>query len=214
MRRITRAIRGDGGQALIEFAFVAPLLLVLLFAVFDIASALNYWNDETNLANVVARYTTVIGSSNTAPPCSVGGTSYLSGADPNFYGYVKCEAGADSNTLAGAVGVCVTDETYTAAGDTGTEWSQNDAVKITVMYPYNFLNFLSGVVGKTHVTLTSSATMMLEDPMTGSSLVNAATDDSSETTEAYLANTDSDTNNPAVNGATASEYNGGCANVS
>jgi len=212
-------MRGDGGQALIEFAFVAPLLLVLLFAVFDVASALNYWNDETNLANVVARYTTIIGSSNAAPPCSVGGTSYLSGADPNVYGYVKCEATADSSTLANAVGVCVTDDTYQAAGDSGTDWSQNDAVKITVMYPYNFLSFLSRVVGKSHITLTSSATMMLEDPVVGSAttgtpLTNAAADDSTETTEAYLANTDSDTNNPAVSGGTVSEYNGGCANVS
>lgn len=202
-------MRGDEGQALIEFAFVAPLLLIILFAIFDVASALNYWNDETNLANVVARYATIIGSTDTPPSCAFpDGTDYTT-IDDTVYEYVKCQAAADSATLSNSVGVCVTDETYKADGGTGTEWAQQDAIKITILYPYKFLNFLSGVIGTSHITLTSSSTMMLEDPVAGSS---SGSGTGTPTSVTWLTTGNTDSRNPAD--TTSSLYNGGCSNVS
>ena len=47
------------GVALIEFALVLPLLLLLVLGVIDFGKAFNYKNDETHLANQAARYAAV-----------------------------------------------------------------------------------------------------------------------------------------------------------
>lgn len=174
MRKRLSLIRGQHGQALIEFALVAPLLLLILFAIFDVASALNDLNDETNLANVAARYASVAPAN--APACSCSNTNWCSGGVAvDLYGYVACEAQTDSGSLANGIGVCVSDL------GPGTSYAAGDAVKVTVYYPYNFLNFISGVVGKQSITLSSSATMMME---------------SSGSSASWLSGTDTDTNNP------------------
>ena len=53
------AIRDESGTALVEFAFVLPLLLVLVLGIADFGRAFNYWIDSTHLANVAARYAAV-----------------------------------------------------------------------------------------------------------------------------------------------------------
>jgi Flp pilus assembly protein TadG len=47
------------GTALVEFALVLPLLLAILFGIAQFGLAINSMNDETHLANEVARYATV-----------------------------------------------------------------------------------------------------------------------------------------------------------
>lgn len=49
----------DSGAALIEFALVLPLLLLLVFGIVDFGRAINYWIDETHLANEAARFAAV-----------------------------------------------------------------------------------------------------------------------------------------------------------
>jgi len=49
----------ERGVALVEFALVLPLLLLLLLGMIDVGKAVNYWNDETHLANETARYAAV-----------------------------------------------------------------------------------------------------------------------------------------------------------
>ena len=41
----------ERGVALVEFALVAPILLVLLFGMLDFGRVFNYWIDATHLAN-------------------------------------------------------------------------------------------------------------------------------------------------------------------
>src|SRR6266566_9303773 len=53
------SLRNERGTALVEFALVLPLLLVLLLGMIDVGKAVNYWNDETHLANEAARYAAV-----------------------------------------------------------------------------------------------------------------------------------------------------------
>ena len=118
---------------------MAPLLLLILFAIFDVGSALNDLNDETNLANVAARYASVAPAD--APTCTCSNTNWCSGGVAvDLYGYVACEAQTDSGSLASGIGVCVSDL------GPGTSYAAGDAVKVTVYYPYNFLSFISGVV--------------------------------------------------------------------
>jgi Flp pilus assembly protein TadG len=50
---------GESGQALVEFALVLPILLLLVVGVAKFGLALNSANDETHLANEVARYASV-----------------------------------------------------------------------------------------------------------------------------------------------------------
>jgi Flp pilus assembly protein TadG len=52
-------LEGEKGTALIEFALVLPLLLLVLFGILDFGRALNYWNDQTHLASEAARYAAV-----------------------------------------------------------------------------------------------------------------------------------------------------------
>lgn len=49
----------ERGQALVELAFVIPVLLLVLFAIAQFGLALNTANDQTHLANEVARYAVV-----------------------------------------------------------------------------------------------------------------------------------------------------------
>jgi Flp pilus assembly protein TadG len=49
----------ERGAALVEFALVVPVLLMVLFGIVQFGLALNSQNDETHLANEVARYATV-----------------------------------------------------------------------------------------------------------------------------------------------------------
>jgi hypothetical protein len=52
-------MEADHGQALVELALVLPVLLMLVFGIVQFALALNSANDETHLANEVARYAAV-----------------------------------------------------------------------------------------------------------------------------------------------------------
>src|SRR3954451_25174078 len=45
----------ERGVALVEFVLVLPLVLLLLLGMIDVGKAVNYWNDETHLANEAAR---------------------------------------------------------------------------------------------------------------------------------------------------------------
>ena len=54
-RRGRGRFASERGVALIEFALVLPFLLLVVFGMVDLGKAVNYWNDETHLANQAAR---------------------------------------------------------------------------------------------------------------------------------------------------------------
>jgi Flp pilus assembly protein TadG len=56
---LRRSIRNDRGVALVEFALVLPLFLLLLVGMLDFGKAFTYWIDETHLANEAARFAAV-----------------------------------------------------------------------------------------------------------------------------------------------------------
>lgn len=59
MQKATNRIRRDDGQALVEFAMVLPLLLVVLFGCLEFGRLMNYWLNENRLANELARAASV-----------------------------------------------------------------------------------------------------------------------------------------------------------
>jgi hypothetical protein len=59
MTRTRQQLGDDAGVAMVEFALIVPILLVVLFGMVDFGRAFNYWNNETHLANQAARYAAV-----------------------------------------------------------------------------------------------------------------------------------------------------------
>jgi Flp pilus assembly protein TadG len=138
---------GETGQALVEFALVLPLLLVILFGILDFAKAFNYWIDETHLANEAARWATV----NNNPGAGAGQTlqAYtLSQADTN-----ELRNGGTS-TLPSRAQVCVSYPNGTS--------NVGDPVKVQVSVTYNWMPFIGSKIGLTNVNLSASSTMRLE----------------------------------------------------
>lgn len=71
MRR-RRDADGDVGQALVEFALIIPVLLILIVGLFDVARAVEQENTLAYAARYGARYAIVHGSTSSSPigPCS------------------------------------------------------------------------------------------------------------------------------------------------
>ena len=143
-------LRDESGVALVEFALVLPLLLLLLFGMLDFGKAFNYWIDETHLANETARWAAV----NNLP----GGTDLCA--------YAKSQAdtpelrsGGTSSIPGSGAAVSVT---YPVNGATGTSGQVGDPVQVTVSVSYHWLPFIGTHLGAPSVTIQGTSTMRLE----------------------------------------------------
>jgi Flp pilus assembly protein TadG len=142
--------RHEDGVALVEFALVAPLLLVILFGMLDFGRTFNYWIDATHLANEGARWAVV-----NKNPASSG----------SLQNYVQEQADTDelrnggSSAVPDALEVCITFPNGATVGN---------PVRVTASVTYNWLPFLSeqALGGLTSTTVSSSSTMRLEAPPT------------------------------------------------
>ena len=134
------------GVALVEFALVAPLLLVILFGMLDFGRTFNYWIDATHLANEGARWAVV-----NKNPASSG----------TLQDYIQQQADTDelrnggSSAVPSALEVCITFPNGATVGN---------PVQVTASLTYNWLPFLSdqALGGLTSTTVSSSSTMRLE----------------------------------------------------
>jgi hypothetical protein len=137
LRRALRRCRDERGVALTEMALVLPLLLLLILGMIDFGKAINYWIDNTHLANEGARLAVV----NSNP----GGTTRL-----QDYLVGQTVSAEQRGGLAG--GVQGTQRTAHHAnvyicyynGTTGTRISSGtpavgDTVEIIVQYSYDWL---------------------------------------------------------------------------
>jgi Flp pilus assembly protein TadG len=143
---------GERGQALIEFALVLPLVLLLVFGVIDVGRAVNYWNDTTHMANEAARYAAV----NNCPGCGA----------QTINDYVKNQAGSDELKSGGGsiatpgVSVCIFFPN--AGGTLPATVAVGEPVGVVVSAKYNWLQFLLSKFGSAQSTLTGKSTMRLE----------------------------------------------------
>lgn len=147
-RGAATALRREDGVAMVEFALVLPILLLLMLGMLEFGRALNYWIDGNHLANVAARWAAVDrnpGSGSTIQE------SILSQANTSELR----EGGSTSVPDAAKVEICFPD----GSADVG------DPVKATVSVDYSWMPFLN--LGAATTTLKSSATMRLEQPPSG-----------------------------------------------
>ena len=139
-----RRPRSERGVALVEFALVLPLLLLLLFAMLDFGKAYNYWIDETHLANEGARWAVV----NKNPG---GGT---------LQNYIQQQAdtpelrNGSTSSVPSPLQVCISFPNGTA--------NVGDPVHVSVSATYNWLPFIGSRIGVAQTTISGSATMRLE----------------------------------------------------
>jgi Flp pilus assembly protein TadG len=136
-------VKQESGQAVVEFAIVASLLLLLVVGIAQFGLALNTTNDETQLAGVAARYAAV-----NLNPTTTG---------QSFPAWVKAQA--DTGPLAHGSTVCVSFPSGTS--------NVGDPVQVTVSenfawQPLNGLSALTGGALPASTKLQGSATMRLE----------------------------------------------------
>jgi Flp pilus assembly protein TadG len=154
-----RQLRDESGQALIEFAIVVPVILLIVVGILYFGRFLNYTIDATHLANIAVRFAAV----NADPACAAG-------TPPNSCGttlanYVKSQAdpgefSSGSSDVTAPVKVCIT-------APSGSEGTQGSPVQATVTATFHFGPFLN-----IPIPVSETATMMLEQTPDSSIITN------------------------------------------
>ena len=156
MRRRIKSLRAENGQALVEFAFVIPLVLLFLFAIIDFGLAVNQQNADTNIANVAVREAAVIGTT-TSAMC---GTT----TDYTLSTWATCE----STRMGGPAltSVCVGD-TATSTAPASSTYTTGDPIEVEVGSSFSWLKLITAKVGSLSSNIGSNATMRMEGALTG-----------------------------------------------
>ena len=143
MRRIAQ-LREDAGTALVEYALVLPMLLLLVFGMLDFGRAFNYWIDTTHLANEAARFAAVDND-----PSDSG----------DFHAWIRDQANTEelrnggSASIDNPLEICITYPNAT--------FEVGDPVKVVVKTEYKWLRVLKLPVS---TTIAGSSVMRLEAP--------------------------------------------------
>jgi Flp pilus assembly protein TadG len=139
---LRRRASGEDGQALVEFALVLPVLVVLVFGITLFGLALNDWIDETQLAGQAARFASVNSEHGTKEAFN----------ETKFLKWVS-EQGDNAQVKSATAEIC---SPTSAVGD---------YLKVRLSYLYSWLNLSSMLgVGSPSTRLTSTATMRIEIP--------------------------------------------------
>lgn len=150
----------EKGVALVEFALVAPILLVILLGILEFGKAFNYWIDQTQLASAGARWAVV----NAAPGKCADGTTTAT----TLQQYIQCQAdtrelrNGGTNSLPNRAKVCISFPPVTGH----TSPLVGDPVRVTVTAAYRWLPLIGQKLKVVSTTLTGEATMRLEAPPT------------------------------------------------
>jgi Flp pilus assembly protein TadG len=152
-------MRGERGTALVEFALIAPLFLMIVVGIIQFGVALNYWLDLQRLANQGARYAVV----NNWPTCARGSAPGTCGNYPatpakTLQQYMKDQAITSGLNTTSSVYICYPDDNNasTAPEDIGTP------VKVRIQVPFRFFS----IVNLPGLTLHADVTMRLENKPT------------------------------------------------
>jgi Flp pilus assembly protein TadG len=149
MLRLATRLRREEGTALVEFAVVLPLLLLILMGILYFGRYLNYTNDATQLAGSAARWAAV--NSNPGAASSVSLQQYVARqATPEL---------ANGSSDVSPVKVYI----YYPSGSTG---AVGQPVRACVTSRVNFIPLL----GVSSTTIVETATMSVEDAPGSSSV--------------------------------------------
>jgi len=160
LRRALRLCRDERGTSLTEFALVLPLLLLLILGIIDFGKAINYWMDETHLANEGARFAMV----NKNPGSGLGTPKtlqryILDQADSaELHGDVP---GTQRTTHAASVNICFYRASDGSLYTSPASATVGDTVEVVVKYDYQWLRGFP-FPGNPSTTITGRSAMRLE----------------------------------------------------
>lgn len=143
--RHSRSRESERGQALVEFALILPLFLMIVVGIIQFALGLNFWLDMQRIANQGARWAVV----NEYPACPRSGPN--APCNPTLQQYLASNKIAKGENF--DVRIC-----FPAAATVG------NPVKVIVTQPFNFLSIVSFFTPGDGLSfnLTAEATMRLE----------------------------------------------------
>jgi len=150
--RVQRAVAarpGERGQAMVEFALLAPVLLLIVIGVIQFGVALNFWLDMQRIANQGARWAVVNCGPSTSTVC-----------DPDLVTALENDIISRGNNP--TVEICFEQ----MSGGGGTQAIVGDPVTVRLFDTFNFVPIIE--VGS--VDLRASATMRLEQNPTSPEL--------------------------------------------
>jgi Flp pilus assembly protein TadG len=163
-RKAVVFVRRDRGAAVVEFAVLLPVLLLIVFGVLDFGRAMNYKNELTQVANQVARAAAV----NRYPNGDAVGPSDDYCANVKDYLTALDADGSPTNVDTKEVVDMIKSGTITV----GVDGSVGAPVSIELKADFSFLSFLGSEaygLGSASKSLKGEATMRLEQvPQFGS----------------------------------------------
>jgi hypothetical protein len=145
---VLRRANQEDGAALVEFALVLPLLLVLLLGMLEFGKAFNYWIDATHLANQGARWAVVDRNPGSG----------------TLQDYIQGQANTLELRDGGTPSIPAGDEAEVCISFPLGSSNVGDPVQVTVTATYHWLPFVGDRISSTAVTISGSATMRLEAP--------------------------------------------------
>jgi Flp pilus assembly protein TadG len=145
--RLARAARQERGTALVEFALVLPVLMLILMGIMYYGRYVSYANDENQLASSAARWAAI----NLNP----GASSSLT-----LQQYVAKQAAPELTNGSSGVGAVKVYLYY----PTGSSGAAGQPVRACVTSTANFIPIL----GVSSSTVVQTATMSVENPAGGS----------------------------------------------
>lgn len=151
MSSIRSLIKDERGQALVEFALVLPLLLLLIFGMLDFGKAFNYWSDATHLTAEGARFAAV----NRKPDPADARSLQLQILDQ-----------ADTAELRNGGGSSVTAPAEVCVEFPNNAQAFGDPVKVSMTFTYTFIPFIGNTVGFLTRTVSATSVMRIEAPPT------------------------------------------------
>lgn len=128
--RVRKRGLSERGAAAVEFAIVAPLLFLLVFAIIDFGFAFHGWDAIQNAAREGARVGAVTPNVAQIEARVRSSSSFLDQSRMTVT--VQCAKGGSSS-----FGTCG------AAGS----WAEGDLVRVTVVYAYSYMTPLPSFVG-------------------------------------------------------------------
>jgi len=174
-RRVRRS-RGQGGQALVEFALIIPLFLMIVVGVIQFGLALNYWLDMQRIANQGARWAAVdrypIDNSKLlvpdpdAPTCTADSVDDGTPCRTSLQDSLRTERLSKGEAIEPYI--CFPSKTGppATAGGPNTP-TVGDPVTVRMKRNFNFLSIITPFTGSgLNIELRASATMRLEQEPT------------------------------------------------
>jgi len=150
----------DRGQSLVEFALVAPVLLVILLGVVDLGRAIYYYNTLSNLAREGARAGIVLQTSDEwNQPGNLPDAL-------NSITYSGISSYTGTNSIAGKIAseAVIFDLSKVTVKIEATMGKSNYAalpLTVTVQYPFDLL-YANWIAASPTITMTGQATMRIE----------------------------------------------------